>query len=75
MQRTDARSQQDPKLALGIQFQKKVEQGFLDEMANSSPLTWVVIDAIPDIDEVSATIERNVRNMLIPTTKSHQETK
>lgn len=75
MQRTHTRTQQDPKLALGMKFQEKVRQGFLDEMANNSPHTWIMVDAAQEPDDVSAAIERKVREMLITTTTSHQETK
>ena len=75
MQRTYTRTQQDPKLALGTKFQEKVKQGFLDEMTNNSPHTWVMVDAAQELDEVSAAIERKVRDMLLITTTSRQETK
>ena len=75
MQRTHNRTQQDPKLALGMKFQERVKQGFLDEMANNSPHTWVMVDATQETDEVSAAIERKVRETLITTKTAHQETK
>ena len=75
VQRTHTRTQQDPKLALGMKFQEKVRQGFLHEMANNLPHTWIMVDAAQEHDEVSAAIERKVREMLITTTMSHQETR
>ena len=51
--------------SLGLDFQRRVAEGFLD-LATSDPDHWVVIDGTAQVDVVAAEVLREVARRLSP---------